>query len=411
MPDSGARPGIAERLRYLETFAEHAALAGALRTFPRRGVRSLGEPPKVLFLSAYPPRHYGSVSRFGHWERYLRPRGWEPEIAYPATDAEYAGFVSGEARAVSRYFRATLRRQWSNLQRAEDADVVVLHRGLFPFSPWQRPTFERLLAQRNPHLVYDFYDAIWLQRQDASRSSSGLAGWLSPYGKIEEIMRLAKVVTVSNGQLAAWARHHHDDVRVLPMLLDVDDYEPRAHAPRSPVVLGWLGNRYQIPRLLDLAPALRKLAAQRDIVVRVVTGEHVEIPGVPVQSLTHPWTPQGERRDLAGIDIGLLPLLDNEHDRGKSPLKLLQYSAAGLAIAASPVAIDQSVFVPDRCFLAAGDAASWIDALTRLVDDPDLRARLGAAAREAVRLHFGFESHADAFADALSTAAGRGVSR
>lgn len=410
MAEAGARAGAAERLRYLETFAEHALLAGALRVLPnRRHAGREGGPGRAMVFSAFPPRHYGTVSRFGHWAPHLRRRGWEMEIAYASTDAEYDGFVSGDPREVSSYFRATLRRQWMNLRRAADADVVVLHRGMLPFSPWQRATFERLLARRNPRLVFDFYDAIWLQRQEASRASTGLARWLSPPDKIEEIMGLAKVVTVSNEPLATWARGHHGDVRVLPMLLEVDDYDPREHTTRHPVVLGWLGNRYQIPRLLALAPVLRALAARREILVRVVTAERVDIPGVPVESLTHPWTPEGERRDLAGIDIGLLPLVDNEHDRGKSPLKLLQYSAAGLAIVANPVAMDLSVVRPGECFLAAQDHASWLGALTRLVDEPDLRARLGATARETVRAHYGYESHADAFAAALNTAAGRSV--
>jgi len=405
---SGGRAPTADRLRYLETFAEHAALAGAMRALPApRPKRRQGSPPRVVLLSAYPPTHYGTVARFGRWEPHLRHHGWEPEVLCPCSDDEWAGFESGEPAAASRYYRACLRRGSRNIRRAAEADVVVLHRGLFPFSPWQRPTFERLLARANPRLVYDFYDAIWLQRQDASQQGSPIGRWLHPADKIEEIARLARVVTVSNEELAAWTREHHGDVRILPMLLEVDDYEPRQHADRSPVVLGWLGNRHQIPRLLALAPVLRRLADRREILVRVVTSQAVEIPGVPVESLTHPWSPESERDDLAGIDVGLLPLEDSVHDRGKSPLKLLQYSAAGLAVVASPVAIDRSVLAPGETFLAATDEQSWLEALTRVVDDAALRAQLGGAAREAVRRSYGFESHAEAFADVLRTAAGR----
>ena len=33
-----------------------------------------------------------------------------------------------------------------------DADVVVLHRGVLPFGPWQNPAFEREMARINPTL-------------------------------------------------------------------------------------------------------------------------------------------------------------------------------------------------------------------------------------------------------------------
>jgi glycosyltransferase involved in cell wall biosynthesis len=397
---------MGERLRYLKTFAEHVAVAAASHAARRRPRQHLaGRSSRVLLVSAYPPSHYGTVARFGRWEPHLRRLGWESEIACPSTDAEYAGFESGEPRAVSAYYRACLRRQRSNLRRAADVDVVVLHRGLLPFSPWQRPTFERALARVNPRLVYDFYDAIWLQRQDASRQGSRIGRWLHPPDKIEEIMRLAQVVTVSNEPLAEWARGHHDDVRILPMLIEVDNYEPRQHTARSPVVLGWFGNRHQIPRLLALAPALRRLAASREILLRVITSEPVAMPGVPVESLTHPWSEESERRDLSGLDIGLVPLEDTAHDRGKSPLKLLQFSAAGLAVVASPVASELSILRPGECVLLASDEESWLESLTLLVDDPSLRSRLGAAARDAVRAHYSFESHAGRFVDALTRAA------
>ena len=397
-----------ERVRYLEAFADHVALAAALRLARRRPLaRSRPEdgPLRVVFLSAYPPSHYGTISRLTRWVPHLSRLGCEVEVLTPTSDEVFSCFAQGDARADLRYFRSCIRNQWRNVGRATPADAVMLHRGLFPFSPWQRPTFERELARLNPRLVYDFYDAIWLQRRDASRQDSRLARWLHPPDKIEEIIRLARVVTVSNETLARFARAHHGDVRVVPMLIDTEEYEPRRHEPRSPVVLGWLGNRYQVPRLLGLAPALRRLAAERDIVLRVVSSETVEIPGVPVDSRTHPWSEESERADLATLDIGLLPLDDTLHDQGKSPLKALQYSAAGLPFVASPVALDPARLEPGTCFLPASGEDEWLAALVRLVDDPALRARIGSAARRAVSHHYGFAAHAPAFLDALRTAA------
>jgi glycosyltransferase involved in cell wall biosynthesis len=402
---------FAARLRYLGYFGEHAALAGALRLAPppRSSPRGPDGRLRVTFLSAYPPTHVGTVSRFTRWVPHLERAGCDVEILTPSTDAEFAQFESGDPASVGRYYRACIINQWGNLRRAAQADVAVLHRGVFPFSPWQRPTFERQLARLNGRLVYDFYDAIWLQRQQASDvARSGLGRWLHPPDKIEQIIQLARVVTVSNESLASFAAQHQaDDVRVVPMLVDTSSYEPRRHGVRERVVIGWMGNRHQIPRLLALAPALRSLGATRDIVVRVVAPIEVEIPGVPVESLTHPWSAESERDDLQALDIGLLPLEESEHDRGKSPLKLLQYAAAGLAIVATPVAMDMAVFRPGENFLPASNEQEWHQSIDRLVDDPSLRSRLGAAARAAVADHYSFESYTETFMDALLTAAGK----
>jgi glycosyltransferase involved in cell wall biosynthesis len=406
----GSSAALGERVRHLAYFCEHAALAAALRAVPRarRPRPDIGDRPlRVALLSAYPRSHYGTVARFTRWVPHLEQAGCEVELLTPSTDAEYAAFERGDPAAVGRYYRACVTNQWRNVRRAADADVAVLHRGLFPFSPWQRATFEQRLARLDARIVYDFYDAIWLQRQVASdQPASRLGQWLHPPDKVEQIIRLARVVTVSNESLAEFARQHHPDVRILPMLLEPAEYQPREHHARSPVVLGWMGNRHQIPRLLSLGPALRRLAETRDIVLRVVAPEPVDIPGVQVESSTHPWSPQSERQDLAALDVGLLPLEDSAHDRGKSPLKLLQYALAGLPVVATPVAIDERVLPAGECFLAANNEREWLESLTALVDDPALRARLGNSARAAVVANYSFESYTQQFMDALLTAAG-----
>lgn len=404
------RATTGERLRYLALFGEHAALAAALRSLPRPRYErpSCRDRFRAVVLSPHPSGHLGTLARFTRWVPHLDPLGCDLEILSPTTDGEFADYKRGEPGADTRYHRASLVNGWCNIRRAADADVVVLHRGLFPFSPWQRPTFERLLARLNPRLVYDYYDPIWIDRREVSeRAGSRLSRWLHPPDKIEDLIRLARVVIASNESLAEFARRHQGDVRVLPMLLEPGDYAVRAHEERSPVVLGWLGARNNLPRLLSLAPALRRLAEERDIVVHVVSSEAVDIPGVPVRSFIHAWTPESDREDLAALDVGLLPLDEaSGYDRGKSPFKLLQYLAAGLAVVATPIAIDTEFLPPGECFLPARSEDEWVGQLRRLVDDATLRIRLGDAGRRAIVEHYSFEGQADRFLDALRTAAG-----
>jgi hypothetical protein len=284
------RASLVDRLPYWATFAEHAALAARLRLSRSPTVSSAGGGRRrVALLSPLPERSHGTYSRFTQWLPHLTARGWDADLLTSGTSDLFSALDYGDARADWRFYHRSIVDQRRNLRRLASADVVVLHRGLFPFSPWQRPTFEVALARINPHVVYDFFDAIWLPRQTVAQQTSGLARFMNPPDKIERIMRLARVVTVSNEWLAEWARPLHPDVRVLPMLIDVDQYELRVHTKRSPVVLGWIGNRHQIPRLLALAPALRRLSAERDVIVHVVSSEVVELDGVRVHCRTQPW--------------------------------------------------------------------------------------------------------------------------
>lgn len=86
---------------------------------------------------------------------------------------------------------------------------------------------------------------------------------------------------------------------------------------------------------------------------------------------------------LAAFDVGLVPAINPY----ASPLKLHEYMAAGLAVLApdQPNLREVLAHEENALLLAPGDGAALAEAMARLARDPELRARLGAAARRTVR--------------------------
>ncbi len=375
----------------------HAALAARLAVAAPRAPRlppAPGAPVRAALLATAPAGHYGTVFRLSRWAPWLAERGVAAEVLCPVSDVAFEDPRAG--------LLEPLRRRPAQIAAAADADVVFLHRGLFPFSPWQRPTFERLLARRNPRIVYDFYDSIWVGRRQAHAAARGrLARWLNPADLIESLVRLSAAVTVSNDFLAGFARPLHRDVRILPMVVEPSDYDAPPRPAGGPLTLGWMGGAGNVPQILALAPVLREAARRIPLRLRVVAPVPVAIPGVAVESLTHPWSPAAERADLAAVDVGLLPLTEDETSRGKSPLKLLQFAGAGRPVVASPVASGTESFADGESILFARDDAGWIAALAALAADPARRREIGARARDVVRRRHSYAAHADAFAGLL----------
>ncbi len=97
------------------------------------------------------------------------------------------------------------------------------------------------------------------------------------------------------------------------------------------------------------------------------------------------WSSASEVTDLQRIDIGLYPLPDEEWVLGKSGLKALQYMALGIPTVATAVGANFRVIEDGVSGFLVRSDSEWIDALSRLIDDPELRLRIGQNACGASR--------------------------
>jgi glycosyltransferase involved in cell wall biosynthesis len=93
---------------------------------------------------------------------------------------------------------------------------------------------------------------------------------------------------------------------------------------------------------------------------------------------------------LAAGDVALAPINDTLVNRARCSAKLLELMAAGLPIVASQVG-EVSTYVQhgqSGLLVPPGDAAALARAALALLEDPGLRARLGAGARDRMEQHF-----------------------
>ncbi|MGZ8474495.1 MAG: hypothetical protein ACXWWY_13490, partial [Candidatus Deferrimicrobiaceae bacterium] len=215
--------------------------------------------------------------------------------------------------------------------RAPFADIVFLQRNLLPIRGF--PLLEMLASKLAGKTVFDFDDAIFTHNREPGRR----------YKDIPRILGFTDAVVCGNGYLAEYARGYNSNVTVIPT---VPSLSTAGRGPRTegPVVIGWIGTAPNIPYLRTVEGALLQLTGRLPITFLTVSDEMLQMPtGIPHKHLL--WSIERERRFFETIDIGIMPLPDDEWTRGKCAFKALEYMSHGIPAVVSPVGANREIGV------------------------------------------------------------------
>jgi glycosyltransferase involved in cell wall biosynthesis len=354
---------------------------------------------KILFASVHPPgRAPAQRFRFEQYVHYLRENGFETTFSPVVRPDEYE-ILYGRGRA-PRKAAITARGLFTriaDLARTPRHDIVFVQREAIQLGT---AFFERAMARLGAKLVFDFDDAIWLP--NVSEVNERFA-WLKRPGKTDKIIAAADLVLAGNEFLAAHARPLNRSVEVVPTTVDTNLFQPRAAPSRGDAVcIGWTGSMTTIPHFELAIPVLRRIKEMYGdrVYFKVIGDPEYRCEPLGIEGVR--WDPASEVEDLAELDIGIMPVPDDEWSKGKCGLKSLTYMALGMPTVTSPVGVSNEI-VDDGVngFLASAED-EWVECLSRLVESAELRAGLGAAARETVVSRYSVESQKDRYLEYLS---------
>ncbi|MCA1594784.1 MAG: glycosyltransferase family 4 protein, partial [Acidobacteria bacterium] len=284
------------------------------------------------------------------------------------------------AKKVDLILRALARRA-RGMREVRGFDAVYILRETALLGP---PVFERWIARMGVPFIFDFDDAIFIPYVSPS---NGYLSYLKFPGKTRTICRLAAHVMAGNEYLADYARQVNPHVTVIPTTVDTEKYSVETPAHRNDVpVIGWTGSHSTAQHLRLLGGALRRLAERERFRLRVIGAQGFELEGVDVEVL--PWRSQTEVADLRPVDIGIMPLPEDQWSKGKCGMKALQYMGLAIPTVCSPVGVNSDIIRDGDNGMLAATEEEWIAKLTALLHSPELRERLGHAGRATVEANY-----------------------
>ena len=321
---------------------------------------------RLLFLPMYPPSWASSRYRVYNYIPRLAAVGVRARVVPPNSE-----------RAIGRLvFTARL------LREAPRADAVLIQKRLL------QPSLFKLLRRLNDRLLFDFDDALFVRPSSVPPERFDEPSILR---RLQTTLEGVKLVIAGNSSLAEYARRFAKHVTVIPTPVDVERLRPSVDRPQNaPVTLGWIGSHENLRYLERLAPVFERLARTRQFALNVICDQPYRQDGITITNV--PWSLETEVEELQSVHVGLMPLDDDLWSRGKCAFKALQFMSVGVPVVASPVGMNREVIEESENGFLVGEPREWEEPLARLIDNPELRNRLGKAARRTVELRYSYEA-------------------
>lgn len=258
--------------------------------------------------------------------------------------------------------------------------LVVLQKKLLnPLEFW-------FLRRYSKSLIYDFDDAIMYRDSQHINPTSR-----QRLQRFNRTVHNADWVIAGNQYLRE--KVPHGRVSIIPTPIDMQRYHAKIYRNEEKVVtLGWIGSKSTLAYLLDLKGVLEEIGRNFiNVQLKIVCDTFFDCRHLHV--IKKPWRYEEEIEDLHSFDIGLMPLSDDPWSRGKCAFKLLQYLAVGVPVVASPVGMNSEIVHNHRNGFLALNEHDWLEWLKLLIQDPDLRRRLGREGRELVKTDYALHPH------------------
>lgn len=331
--------------------------------------------------------------------RTLYPKLNKPSIVLlPSLRTDGAPSGSGYVRVVIPYMSKEVMSNWhvsqsESLPTPGSAAAVVIQREAIGKSLADLKSWLPIWKSAGGKLVYEIDDD--LLNTEALKQRHYKGNLTEIVEKISFLASHADVLHVSTNHLAECLKPFNRQIRVIPNALDADLWRlatPRKHDedqfcrhPDGPVLIGYIGTPTHDGDLDLITNAMRT--------IEVKYGSAVEIEVIGGFQKSHPTF--GKRIGLpknneypnfvrwlherVHWDIGIIPLAETDFNKSKSYLKFLEYAALNMAIVVSDAPAYRTIAKHEKnCLIASKNPDHWIENLSRLIEDQNLRQRLAS---------------------------------
>ena len=354
----------------------------------------------VLYLAAFFPGNAGYHWRVKKWTEELEKEGFTVNIASPLNELDFKNLLAQDHQ---QFLIKSLKRRFWQVVHSRKYETVIVRRELLIFNDYGNLFLEKLLLKIHPNAILDFDDDLSAAKKQPKKITSFFGRLMRENGnKFNESLQLYRRFIVASDYLKNRVLDQNkfvsdSAINVIPTCVDYDRVTPKEYVNNEKLItFGWIGGDYNYPLLEPVFNVLDELAEHYSFRFLVIGGKPIERATKFTLNFV-PWSLETEISDLQKIDVGVMPLIDDEEARGKGGFKLLQYMGLGIASVASPITINKEIIDDRKNSFLAKDSDEWRQIFVEILENKIDITEVGAQARKQITSQYTFAANREKY--------------
>tara|TARA_B100000029_G_scaffold441655_1_gene459634 strand:+ start:724 stop:1794 length:1071 start_codon:yes stop_codon:yes gene_type:complete len=252
-------------------------------------------------------------------------------------------------------------------------------------TPFGGSIFESIYRFFSKKIIYDIEDNI-LYNQPENKVNFNLRS----INKIKYLIKKSDKIICSSPDLKKKCNliSKKNNCFYIPPSLNLNKYVLKQKNLKKKITIGWTGT-FSSKKYLDIVlPVLKKLSKIREFEFTIISNFEFKSNDLKIKFIR--WNKASEINDLNNFDIGIYPLINDDWIIGKSGLKALQYMALGIPSISSNFGNVINFIQNNKNGILVSDQKEWYNALLYLIDNPDIRKKIGLNGRKTIERNFSF---------------------
>jgi len=356
---------------------------------------------KILFVCPY-PQDIAAGQRLKFEPHYKRLRDEGFEISVHSFMSERLWEIASKRGFILQKIIWTIHgliRRIKLIFSLKKFDCVYIFMNVFPFGP---PILERIYIKSSKKVIFDIEDDLL---SDEVGSINWFASILKSKNKTKYLIKNVDQIIASSPDLAAKCNEisKKNNAVFIPPTLEEERFtqKPLKEHNDKKIVIGWTGTFSSREFLNILIPDLEKLYKKKNFKLLVIGNFEMQNNNLDLEVLQ--WNANDEIQQLHNFDIGLYPLPSNNWVSGKSGLKALQYMAIGIPAVCTAVGNVKNFIEHRKDGILIHNQEDWISQLEELIDNTELRNKIGNNARTKFIMNFSQNAIFTKYLDAIKS--------